>query len=66
MDNEKRSMCIVCRKKRYKEKTVAVVQKVVLFPYKVRTFHYNVCETGCLESLNNLNLTNCIEIVQPD
>ena len=62
----KRSMCIICRKKRYKEKTVGVTQSVVLFPYKIRVFHYNVCTIGCIEAIKNIDLQNSIEIVQPE
>jgi hypothetical protein len=61
-----RSMCIICRKKRYKSKVVPIVQSVTLFPYKVKRFNYNVCKVGCLEKVQNMDLENTIKIVRSE
>jgi hypothetical protein len=60
---KERGMCILCRKKRYREKLVPICHSVTLFPLQVKKFRYNVCLDACLDKIHSMKLENSIKIV---
>lgn len=61
-----RSICCVCRKKRYQENMYRIQQETFILPNRKIVSTFSVCKHACLENLRHKELFNTVSFVQID